>query len=293
MSVDYRVRLEAFEGPLDLLLHLVRRAEVEITDIPIAQIAEQYTAFLREGGIERIDIDTAGEFLVMAATLMEIKARLIAGQNRDAGADAAALGVEGSRDAEDPRAELVRQLLAYKRFRDAAESLEQRKLDRDARFPAARAGVDQQALREEMLKRAADLDLEDLTIVDLAQAFATIAASVNFDRLGEHQVTYDDTPIELHAEDILDRLRRAADAHHAGEPGVNSATLTLQALCAGRRRQEMIGLFLATLELVRRRAIRLRQDAPGGPIALEILPPEPVARPQTDTPAGGIPASAP
>ena len=75
VSTEYRVRLEAFEGPLDLLLYLIRRAEVDITDIPIAAIADQYMQYL--AGIERIDIDLAGEFLVMAATLMEIKSRML------------------------------------------------------------------------------------------------------------------------------------------------------------------------------------------------------------------------
>jgi chromatin segregation and condensation protein Rec8/ScpA/Scc1 (kleisin family) len=108
----------------------------------------------------------------------------------------------------------------------------------------------------------AELDLEDLSLMDLAEAFGQIAASVNFDTLGEHQVTDSDTPIELHAEDILDRLKREA------------ATMPLAALFAGRSRQEMIGLFLATLELVRRRSVRVRQDQ-AGPIVVELREAEP------------------
>jgi len=204
---DYRVQLDSFEGPLDLLLYLIRRAEVDITDIPIAAIADQYLAYLQ--GLDRIDIELAGEFLVMAATLMEIKSRMLspartapAGEPTDA--DAAA------RPGEDPHAELVRQLLAYKQYRDAAESLEHRKAEWEHRFPAGRASVDNERLREALAQHDAEnaLDLEDLSLVDLVEAFSQIVAAVNFDRLGDHTVTYDDTPIELHAEDILDRLRR-------------------------------------------------------------------------------------
>jgi segregation and condensation protein A len=260
VTIDYRVHLEAFEGPLDLLLYLIRRAEVDITDIPIAAIAEQYMEYLQQ--IQTIDIELAGEFLVTAATLMEIKSRMLAPApptQRVAG-DAAAAG-----PAEDPRAELVRQLLAYKHFRDAASALETRRAEWEQRFPAAKAGLDNDKLREIALAEHDDLDLEDLSLLDLVEAFAKIAAAVNFDRLGEHQVTYDDTPIELHAEDIVDRLKREA----AGGRGIS-----LPALFAGRTKPEMIGLFLATLELVRRRAVRVRQEESGA-IVLELREPEP------------------
>lgn len=260
MPAEYRVHLDAFEGPLDLLLYLIRRAEVDITDIPIATIADQYMEYLQ--GVDRIDIELAGEFLVMAATLMEIKSRMLSPV-----AKPAASGDDPDRPArpeEDPRAELVRQLLAYKQYRDAAEALEQRKAEWERRIPAARAAIDDERLREALAAHEGELDLEDLTLVDLAEAFAKIVAAVNFDRLGEHTVTYDDTPIELHAEDIVDRLKRES----ADRP------LPLAALFHGRTRAEMIGLFLATLELVRRRVVRVRQESPGGEITVSLRPPE-------------------
>lgn len=260
MSTDYRVRLESFEGPLDLLLHLIRRAEVDITDIPIATIADQYMGYL--SAIDRVDIDLAGEFLVMAATLMEIKSRMLTPRQADGelGAEASSPAAEGV----DPRAELVQQLLAYKRFRDAASELETRKLDWDRRFPAGGAGVDDEELRAAIDSQRGELDLEDLSLLDLVEAFSKIVATVNFDRLGEHTVTYDDTPIELHAEDLLDRLKHDA--------GTGDGAMLLSAVFAGRRRGEMIGLFLATLELVRRRAISLKQETPGGEILLRLRP---------------------
>lgn len=257
---DYRVHLDAFEGPLDLLLYLIRRAEVDITDIPIASIADQYMSYLQ--GVERIDIELAGEFLVMAATLMEIKSRMLTPAARSIPTD----GTPRPRTDEDPRAELVRQLLAYKQYRDAAGALEERKLDWEHRFPAARAGIDDDRLRDAIAANQDEgaLELDDLSLTDLVEAFSQIVAAVNFDRLGDHTVTYDDTPLELHAEDILDRLKRDASA----DP------VPLSRLFTGRTRPEMIGLFLATLELVKRRAVKLRQETPGGEITIGLREPE-------------------
>jgi segregation and condensation protein A len=287
LTIDYRVHLDAFEGPLDLLLYLIRRAEVDITDIPIAQITEQYLDYLKQ--IETIDIELAGEFLVTAATLMEIKSRMLAPVKPGAEAGEAMPGAEKPGD--DPRAELVKQLLAYKQFRDAATALEARKQEWEQRFAAGKAGIDSESLREVIAAQAEDLELEDLHLNDLVEAFAQIAASVNFERLGEHQVTYDDTPIELHAEDIVDRLRRESEA--------GRGAVALPALFVGRKKGEMIGLFLATLELVRRRAVRVRQEETGV-IVLELRGPEaePPAEAASEAPPpevtvveGGVPAA--
>jgi segregation and condensation protein A len=279
VSTDYLVHLDAFEGPLDLLLYLIRRAEVDITDIPISAIADQYMAYL--SGIDRIDIDLAGEFLVMAATLMELKSRMLAPAKPGGDGDEPSAQAEGA--GADPRAELVQQLLAYKKYRDAAAALEDRKHEWERRFPAGHAGVDDEKLREALAAQQDDLDLEDVSLVDLVEAFSKIVATVNFDRLGEHTVTYDDTPIELHAEDLLDRLKR--------ETSEAAPTLPLTAIFSGRRRGEMIGLFLATLELVRRRAITIRQETPGGEIVLGIRPAEEATDPPVvETPGSSQPA---
>lgn len=254
---DYRVRLEAFEGPLDLLLFLIRKHELDVHDIPVARITEQYLALLgdiKAQGPGAIDIDKAGEFLVMAATLMEIKSRMIAPSRAGA-----ASTEEASAPSEDPRAELVRQLLEYKRFRDAAQSLEARELEWRQRFPVAPVTPDESSLRE-AIDAAQDLELEDLNLLDLVEAFKRISETVNFERLGEHQITYDDTPIELHAEDILDRLKREEETSESGPAGEAQGELALARVFAGRTRPEMVGLFIALLELVRRRAVAFRQE---------------------------------
>lgn len=251
---DYRVHLDAFEGPLDLLLFLIRKDEVEISDIPISSITEQYLSFLK--GIERIDIELAGEFLVMAATLMEIKSRML----MPAPARTVSLASDAG-PADDPRADLVRQLLAYKQYRDAAAALEKRHRDWSNRFPAGNAVVDDTLLRD-AVESMEQIDLGDVGLVDLAEAFRRIVESVNFDRLGDHQVTYDDTPIELHAQDILEQIRGTAAAPDG------TRTLEFSRVFQGRTRSEMIGLFLAVLELVRRSLVAVKQEMIGGPITL-------------------------
>lgn len=246
MASEYKVRLEAFEGPLDLLLFLIRRAEVEIEHIPIAALTEQYLSYLGDLDDRRIDIDTAGEFLVMAATLMEIKSRMIARQGDPASDSPVDLS---DPDDADPRAELVRQLLEYKKYRDMADGLESRRAWWERRYPAAAAGVDDDRLRQ---TPGDDVDLEDIELVDLVRAFAHIVRSVDLTRLGEHEVIGDDTPIELHARDLMDLLGRRAD--QGGRP------LSLREALAGRTRAEMVGLFLALLDLIRQQRVSVRQE---------------------------------
>ncbi|MCL4743100.1 MAG: segregation/condensation protein A [Phycisphaerales bacterium] len=248
---EYTVRLEAFEGPLDLLLHLIRKAEVDVADIPVATIADQYLEHL--GQIERVDVDRAGEFLVMAATLMEIKSRLL--RPAPEGGARTADGSERGAEPDDPRAELVRQLLAYKMYRDVADELARRHEEWQRRFPGGRAGFDRAAAAAQGEDQ---IDLEDVSLIDLVEAFRRISETVVFDRLGEHEVVADDTPIELHAEDVMDRLRREPDG------------LELRGLFTGRTRPEAIGLFLAVLELVRRRAVSVTHDRESGGFVLRL-----------------------
>lgn len=273
LTEDYRVRLDTFEGPMDLLLFLIRKSEVEVTDIPIANITDQYLAFLK--GIDIVDIEAAGEFLLMAATLTEIKSRMLARKP-------APSGQEGATPAdEDPRAELVRQLLAYKQYRDAAAGLETRAGEWQSRFPAGRAAIDDERVRQAM-DEMADVELDDLELVDLASAFARIIETVNFDRLGDHTVKYDETPIELHAEDILEHLRQTPAPEEGG-----ASRLEFGRVFTGRTRAEMIGLFLAVLDLVRRQAVRVSQDAGDGQIYLSLREASAEAAAPAQEPASG------
>lgn len=273
LTDDYRVQLDAFEGPLDLLLFLIRKDEVDIANIPVARITDQYLEFLK--GIDRIDIEVAGEFLVMAAALTEIKSRLLSARPAET---APAISDAGG---EDPRADLVRQLLAYKQYRDAAGALEQRAGEWHNRFPAGRAAIDDQNVSAS-LEQMDDTEIEDLDLVDLASAFARLMETVNFDRLGDHKVTYDDTPIEIHAEDILEHLRRVSQESGGHE-------VEFSRIFAGRTRAEMVGLFIALLDLVRRQAVAVRQDRGDARIYVGVPKPgAPETSPPTDVPPGSV-----
>ena len=249
-QTDWLVRLPVFQGPLDLLLFLVRRAEVDIHEIEIHTLTDQYLEYVRH--ISRVDIDVAGEFLVMAATLVEIKSRSLA---------PAAVGEEGdgampTAPGDDPKAELIRQLLAYQKFRTAAEALDHRRREFNDRAAArVRPGALDEPEQEET-----DWELEDLHLGDLFSAFERIAASIDLTRVGDHKVEYDDTPISLHQEDLVDRLMRV-EAHQ----------LRLTSVFEGRSHSERIGLFLAVLELVRQGRVRVKQDELDDPIELNLI----------------------
>ena len=262
---DYRIELDSYSGPLDLLLFLVKRNEVDLNDIPISDLTEQYLDYLKE--LKNINVDVAGEFLVMAATLLEIKSRMIMPLDE-------VRSSEGGDDPEtidpiDPRFELVQQLLAYKRFKDAAFELEDLKEQWYLRFPHLPAKIKRKVASvevEEEVEGDEDaegeveelaLDLEDANILDLCKAFEQIMDSVGH-ASSRHEVVYDDTPISLHAADIVDRLKR-------------EGMMTLQDIFVGRaNRSEMVGLFLATLELVKDKKVGVTQLGPGEPIHINL-----------------------
>jgi segregation and condensation protein A len=252
---DYRVQLDAYAGPLDLLLYLVKRHEIDLQDIPVAELTEQYLNHLKV--IKEIDVELAGEFLVMAATLLEIKSQMLVPYVTEDGEEAQP--TDAIEDPADPRYELVQQLLAYKRFKDAAIDLEGRQRDWESRFaahPTARPAEKQQVPPDEV--EETEIDLEDANIMDLCEAFGRILDSIG--HKPQVEVTYDDTPISLHADDIADRLKR-------------DGAMTLQKIFEGRRgRGEMVGLFLAVLELVRTRRVAVDQGQADGEIRLSLRP---------------------
>ena len=251
---DYRVNLEIYNGPLDLLLYLIRREELDVHNIPIARITEQYLAYVKM--LKVLDPNMAGEFLVLAATLMEIKTRMLlpAPETEEGGDDGLHI---------DPRADLVRQLLQYKAFKDAAGDLQSAAQIQALKFPRQPAEIAHDDEKE--------VDLEDVQIWDLFDAFQQI-----MDEIGqtpkEHEVIYDDTPIELHSEDILDRLGR-------------DGAMTFRNIFEGRQsHSEVVGLFLAMLELIRMRKITTAQDSNFGEIQVSLNPdpPEEEAPPPID-----------
>lgn len=253
---EYRVELDIYNGPLDLLLYLIKRDELDIYDIPISRITDtymQYLNMLRDFSREQgIDINVAGDFVVMAATLMEIKsATLLPKQQAAPSADGSPTAAQ---ELADPRYELIQQLLEYKRFKDAAMQLEQQRTEHEGRFPRYPAKLEGEA------DEPPPVDLDEVQVWDLLDAFSRLMKEVGIRKPRFHEVTYDDTPIDLHAADIEDRLKR-------------EKKLTLRALVVGRKsRSEMIGVFLALLELIREKKILVTQNNESDDVEIEEAP---------------------
>jgi segregation and condensation protein A len=227
--------LEIFEGPLDLLLHLIKKNEVNITDIPIATITEQYLATLEL--MQTLNLDMAGEFLVMAATLIHIKSRTLLPES-DAETDE---DEEGG----DAREELMKRLLEYQRFKEAADELGQRDvLTRDV-FVRATAPT------EKPLPTA----FRELSVFELLTALRRVLERLPKDEF--HEVTLEKITVREKMTLVLERLR------------VDGQVMFESLFTDAGTRMAVIVTFLAMLELVKIRAIRIFQERLDGPIIIE------------------------
>ena len=240
---DYRVDLDIFSGPLDLLLYLIRKDEVDIYDISITRITDQYLRYVDM--LKSLDIDLAGDFLVMAATLMQIKsAMLLPKAQIDDGSEDEGL---------DSRSELIRQLLEYKKFKDAANLLGAAAEEQKDRFSRPNVIIEQ-------LKPEAEpeVDLEQVSVWDLLEAFDSILEATGGGQADISHIS-DDTPIDLYQIEILHRLQ-------------SEGAMSFARIFEGRSgRMTMIGLFLALLELIRERLIWVEQEQSCGLIFVKSL----------------------
>jgi len=246
--VGYRVSLPMFEGPLDLLLHLVQKHELDILNIPIAFITEKYIEYIHL--LDELNIDLASEYLVMAATLVHIKSRMLL-PNPPAEDTA-----DGEGEAElDPRAELVRRLLEYQKYKLAAEQLGSRSvLGRDV---FVRGSSDEMA--------GGEAPLEGVAMFKLLEAFQTVLERTQKTR--EHQIDFERFSITEKIGELSDRLRR-------------ERRLVFHEIFADpTNRAEIIITFLALLEMTRLRLTRLTQDGPLEPIYIELRVTEDEASP--------------
>lgn len=255
--MDYRVELDIYNGPLDLLLYLIKRDELDIYDIPIARITDQYLGYLHMikdlRDKEGLDINLAGEFLVLAATLMEIKSAMLLPKPPP---DPNSTDTTATEELTDPRYELVQKLLEYKRFKDAANALERQQEIHQQRFPRV------PTKREGDSDEPPPVDLDEVQVWDLLAAFTRLMQEVGQRKPRYHEVIYDDTPIDLHAADIEDRLKR-------------EGRLSLRQLFEGRKsRSELIGIFLALLELCREKKILVCQSEKPNEIDIQPAPEE-------------------
>ncbi|MEP6938073.1 MAG: segregation/condensation protein A [Chthoniobacterales bacterium] len=229
METDYKVRLEIFEGPLDLLLYLIKRDELDIYDISIERITRQYLEYLQ--AFKELNIDVAGEFIVMAANLIYLKSRSLLPVDQQPPDEEA--------EEDDPRWDLIRQLIEYKKFKEAAAELHSRELEQERLF--VRTGMEAPVF--------APLRLGEVGIFQLINAFQTVIKRIEArenlrEIFGEHYTVSDKI------ETILERV---AD-------GASIGFSELFARIASR--VEIVVTFLALLELIRLRQVRAQQPSP-------------------------------
>lgn len=224
----YTVRLEMFEGPLDLLLHLIHKNEMDITNIPIALITEQYLEYLKL--MKVLNLDVAGEYLLIASTLLHIKSKMLLPTSSE----------KEEEEGEDPRAELVRKLLEYQRYKNGAAELERRPmLDRDI-FVRSALVDDVEGKEEERI---------EVNLFELLDAFRQVLERAKAEAF--HEVILDRVSVEEKVQEILSLLQREkrSMAFHFLFPEQAS-------------RRVIIVTFLAILELVKMKLVRIFQPAP-------------------------------
>jgi segregation and condensation protein A len=241
----FRIALPNFEGPLDLLLHLIKEHRLDIFDIPLALITEKYLEYLER--MRQIDLDIAGEFLVMASTLAHLKSRMLLPRQDVAEQAADAVAELQQEDMGDPRAELVRRLLEYQKYKDAAEQLaRQDLLDRDV-F-ARRVPLEAVPIPEE------EVGLQEFSVLKLIEALDRV-----MERLApklQHEVVREQVSLS-------DAMRRIAGKL------VGQESCTFDSLFEEQRtRQAVVITFLAILEMVKRRLLKVSQEEPLAAILL-------------------------
>ena len=225
--LDFTFRLEGFEGPLDLLLHLIQKNELDIFNIPIALVTEQYLEYLQL--MKVLNLDVAGEYLLMASTLLHIKSKMLLPRSS-----------EEEEGEEDPRAELIRRLLEYQKYKQAALELEQRPLlDRDV-FVRLMPAEPEEGPEEERI---------EVNLLELLEAFRKVLERVKPE--GVHEVILESISVEDKMEEILMFLKRE-----------NRSVVFHRLFPEQASRRVVIVTLLAILELVKMKRIRIFQLTP-------------------------------
>ncbi len=258
---EYKVKFEVFEGPLDLLLYLIKKEEVDIYEVNLTKLATQFLEYIDV--MRLLDLEIAGEFLVMAATLMYIKSRELLPKEKQ-------VAVEGDDDTDDPRWELIRKLVEYKKFKDAAAQLQVRELEQESTFPR--------------LPGKPEFDVDDamaganVSIFELINAVNAVLKRVN--KPEDLRDVFEDRWTVSEKIEYLVQLTRDRPVVHFSE------------LFAGATsRSEVVVTFLAILELIRLRQLVAQQSEPFGEIEISQAPRLPAAPPDATEAAEEVPAT--
>jgi segregation and condensation protein A len=235
--MEYRVQLDIFSGPLDLLLYLVKRHELEILDLPIARITRQFVDLME--ALEILDLDLVGDFVVMASTLVEIKSRMVLPRPEEH-------EVEAPEGEDDPRSDLVRQLIEYKKYKDAARLLENQAAAWQEHYPrlSDEHPVDGGDPSEDRIK--------EVELWDLVSALSRVLR--RNPTTNQTAIVYDDTPISTYVQRILALVQE-------------HGRISFSSLFEGSySKSKVVGIFLAILEVLRHYHLRAEQPVEYGEI---------------------------
>lgn len=234
---QYNVKLDAFEGPLDLLLHLINKAEVDIYDIPVAKITDQYMNYIHT--MQRLELDVASEYLVMAATLLAIKSKMLLPKHEDE------LFSENDEfiDEDDPREDLINRLIEYRRYKEAAETLKEREIDRGLIF--SKMPSDLSSYIDEKKQEPQRINA---SLYDMLDAFDQLLKRKTLKIPKQTKIHREDFPLEKRMEEIIDKINLS-----------NGKTSFFQ-LFDYEERGQIIVTFLAILELMKAKKILCEQE---------------------------------
>lgn len=226
---SYKLKLEVFEGPLDLLLYLIKKHDIDVKNIPIVDITEQYMQYIEM--MKMLDLEVVGDFLVMAATLMQIKSKMLLPPDP----------VDEEEQEEDPRDELARRLLEYKRFKEIAEELHEKEQEMKDFFPRV---IDEDE-RKKLHNDAKEIYI-DASLFDLITAFSEALRKVPEQQI--HEIITENFTVESKRDEIRHLLLETHSFHLS------------QVFNRARNKEEMVVTFLAILELIRQQEIRIVQQ---------------------------------
>ncbi|WP_071460020.1 segregation/condensation protein A [Bacillus massilinigeriensis] len=234
--MSYNIKIEAFEGPLDLLLHLINRLEIDIYDIPVSQITDQYLIYIH--AMKELELDVASEYLVMAATLLAIKSKMLLPKHEEEE------DYQEFEEETDPREELVEKLMEYKRYKEAAVELKMLEQERGLVYTKPPSDLSQFAEEEKNSNGKLDVSL-----YDMLGAFQKLLRRKKLQKPATAKITRQDIPIEKRMEEIVSSLIKTGGRKKFHE------------LFPSMEREQLVVTFLAILELMKRKEIMVEQES--------------------------------
>lgn len=231
MKQAYQVKLDTFEGPLDLLLHLINQYEIDIYDIPVATITEQYMHYIHT--MQRLELNIASEYLVMASSLLVIKSEMLLPKQE--------LTEEPDEYEEDPREELMQRLLEYRKYKEAAEQLKFRETEEAQTFTRPPAGLEEKSSRP-------NIDRGNISIYDMLHALDKVFERKQWNEPLEKSLKKEQISIEQRMQEVIEKVKQSA------------VGTTFDQLFAHHSRTHIVVTFMALLELIKNKEVYCRQE---------------------------------